>query len=158
MKKRIFTPEEIDKVIYNYTVLGMGQKRAGAEFHMDDRMVKRLLIENGVHIKSIQETNISKYGMNHNYFSTQGHNQAYIIGFLGADGNISAKDNRIDLTATSEFDYNIAISIINEEEYDSNLLNEGVAFNEVYKQNNRKNCVLLPYKGILKALEENEIR
>ena len=27
------------------------------------------------------------------------------------------KDNRIDLTATSEFDYNIAISIINEEEY-----------------------------------------
>lgn len=49
-------------------------------------------------------------------------------------------------------------NMINEEEYDSNLLNEGVAFNEVYKQNNRKNCVLLPYKGILKALEENEIR
>lgn len=97
MKKRIFTQEEIEKVIYNYTVLGMGQKRAGAEFHMDDRMVKRLLLENGIHIKSIQETNISKYGMNHDYFSTQGHNQAYIIGFLGADGNISAKDNRIDL-------------------------------------------------------------
>lgn len=97
MKKRVFTPEEIDKVIYNYTVLGMGQKRAGAEFHMDDRMVKRLLIENGVHIKSIQETNISRYKMNHDYFSVQGHNQAYIIGFLGADGNISAKDNRIDL-------------------------------------------------------------
>ena len=58
MKKRVFTPEEIEKVIYNYTVLGMGQKRAGAEFHMDDRMVKRLLIENGVHIKSIHNLRI----------------------------------------------------------------------------------------------------
>lgn len=97
MKKRIFTQEEIDKVIYNYTVLNMGQKRAGAEFHMDDRAVKRLLLENGIHIRTIQESNKSKYKINHNYFSTQGHNQAYIIGFLGADGNISGKDNRIDL-------------------------------------------------------------
>lgn len=97
MKKRIFTQEEIEKVIYNYTVLGMGQKRAGAEFHMNDRMVKRLLLENEIHIKSIKDTNVSKYKINHNYFSIQGHNQAYIIGFLGADGNISAKDNRIDL-------------------------------------------------------------
>ena len=97
MKKREFTKEEIEKVIYNYTVLNMGQRRAGAEFHMSDSTVKRLLLENGVKIKSIQETNISKYKINHDYFSTQGHNQAYIIGFLGADGNISAKDNRIDL-------------------------------------------------------------
>ena len=97
MKKRIFTKEEIDKVIYNYTVLGMGQKKAGAEFNMNDRLVKRLLLENNIPIKSIQETNVSKYKINHNYFSIQGHNQAYIIGFLGADGNISSKDNRIDL-------------------------------------------------------------
>lgn len=97
MKKRIFTQEEIDKVIYNYTILNMGQKRAGAEFHMTDKLVKRLLLENNIPIKSIQETNVSKYKINHNYFSTQGHNQAYIIGFLGADGNISDKDNRIDL-------------------------------------------------------------
>ena len=33
-------------------------------------------------------------------------------------------------------------NMINEEEYDSNLLNEGVAFNEVYKQNNRKNALI----------------
>ena len=97
MKKRIFTEEEIKKVIYNYTVLGMGQKRAGKEFHMNDRMVKRLLLENGVHIKTLKESNISKYAMDDMYFSHQGHNQAYIIGFLGADGNLSAKDNRIDL-------------------------------------------------------------
>ena len=44
----------------------------------------------------------------------------------------------------------------NEEEYDDNLLNEGLAFQDIYKQSNRKNCALLPYKGILKALEEYE--
>lgn len=97
MKKRIFTQEEINKVIYNYTILNMGQKRAGVEFHMNDRMVKQLLLENGIKIKTIQEANQSSYKINHHYFSNQGHNQAYIIGFLGADGNISAKDNRIDL-------------------------------------------------------------
>lgn len=49
-------------------------------------------------------------------------------------------------------------NMINENDYDEIALNEGVAFNEVYKQNNRKNCVLLPYKGILKAIEENNER
>lgn len=44
----------------------------------------------------------------------------------------------------------------NEEEYDETLLNEGIAFEDIYKQNNRKNCALLPYKGILKAIEDYE--
>lgn len=43
-----------------------------------------------------------------------------------------------------------------EKEYSEELLNEGIAFSDIYKQNNRKNCALLPYKGILKALEEYE--
>ena len=33
--------------------------------------------------------------VNNNYFSVQNHNMAYILGFLAADGNVSAKDNRI---------------------------------------------------------------
>ena len=110
MKKRIFTEEEIKTVIYNYTVKKMGQRRAGKEFHMSDRLVKRLLLENGVHIKSIQETNVAKYNINNNYFATQGHNQAYIIGLLGADGNISQNDNRIDLELWSA-DYEILEAI-----------------------------------------------
>ena len=43
-----------------------------------------------------------------------------------------------------------------EEEYNENNLNEALAFSDIYKQNNRKNCALLPYKGILKAIEEYE--
>lgn len=45
-------------------------------------------------------------------------------------------------------------SMINEESYDANLLNEGIVYQDIYKQNNRKTCALLPYKGIKKALEE----
>ncbi len=41
-------------------------------------------------------------------------------------------------------------------EYDEEILNEGIAFSEIYKQNNRKNCVLLPYRGILEVLAKYE--
>ena len=33
-------------------------------------------------------------------------------------------------------------------------LKEGIAFSEIYKQQNRKTCVVLPYLGIKKALKE----
>ncbi len=41
-------------------------------------------------------------------------------------------------------------------DYEKDLLKEGLAFQDIYKQNNRKNCALLPYKGILKAIEDYE--
>lgn len=44
--------------------------------------------------------------------------------------------------------------MINEHEYDKDSLNEALVFDEIYKQANRKTCALLPYKGILKAIEE----
>ena len=97
MKKLEISQEVIEKVIYNYTILKKSRKNSGKEFNLSDKIVKRILKENDIHIRTIQEANKSKYYINDKYFSTQGHNQAYIIGFLGADGNISSKDNRIDL-------------------------------------------------------------
>jgi len=47
-------------------------------------------------------------------------------------------------------------NMCDELEYDENNLNEGIAFSDIYKQANRKNCALLPYKGIIKAIEEYE--
>ena len=44
----------------------------------------------------------------------------------------------------------------NNEEYDDNSLNEALAFSDIYKQSNRINCAILPYKGILKAIEDYE--
>ena len=46
--------------------------------------------------------------------------------------------------------------MVNEEEYDEKVLNEALCFQDIYKQNNRKSCALLPYRGILKVLEEYE--
>lgn len=47
-------------------------------------------------------------------------------------------------------------NMIIEEPYEEDLLNEALAYNEIYKQNNRKNCALLPYQGIKKILETQE--
>ena len=47
-------------------------------------------------------------------------------------------------------------NMLNELEYNKDILNEALAYSDIYKQSNRKNCALLPYKGILKALEEYE--
>jgi len=45
-------------------------------------------------------------------------------------------------------------AMINEIDYDADSLGEALVFDEIYKQANRKNCATLPYKGILKAIDE----
>ncbi len=45
-------------------------------------------------------------------------------------------------------------NMVNEKDYDADLLNEGIVYQDIYKQNNRKHCALLPYKGIKKALAD----
>lgn len=47
-------------------------------------------------------------------------------------------------------------SMIEEEEYDPEILNEALAFEEIYKQANRKTCATLPYAGMLKAIDRYE--
>ena len=46
-------------------------------------------------------------------------------------------------------------NMVNEQEYDEDVLNEAVVYNDIYKQNNRKHCALLPYIGIKKILEKH---
>lgn len=45
-------------------------------------------------------------------------------------------------------------NMIDEKEYDPEVLEQAVVYDDVYKQPNRKKCVLLPWWGIEKALEE----
>ena len=45
-------------------------------------------------------------------------------------------------------------AMVNEEPYDEELLKEGIVYNEIYKQSNRKTCALLPYVGIEKVLRD----
>lgn len=48
-------------------------------------------------------------------------------------------------------------NMVEEKNYDEDMLNEAVAFDEIYKQQNRKTCVILPYVGIKKILEKYDI-
>lgn len=45
-------------------------------------------------------------------------------------------------------------NMINEKDYDSNILGEALVYDEIYKQQNRKHCALLPWNGIRKLLEK----
>ena len=44
------------------------------------------------------------------------------------------------------------MNMVEEKKYNEEELKEGIAFDEIYKQQNRKTCVTLPYNGILKIL------
>ena len=43
--------------------------------------------------------------------------------------------------------------MLNEQEYNSEILEEANAYDDIYKQPNRKKCALLPYEGVKKILE-----
>ena len=45
-------------------------------------------------------------------------------------------------------------NMINEKEYDKELLEQAVVYDDIYKQPNRKKCALLPWWGIKKIIEE----
>ena len=47
-------------------------------------------------------------------------------------------------------------NMIEEKEYDENLLEEACCYDEIYKQQNRKGCATIPWKGIEKAIQEYE--
>ncbi len=44
--------------------------------------------------------------------------------------------------------------MLNEKEYNKELLKEAIVYDNIYKQSNRKNCAFLPYKGIKEALDD----
>ena len=47
-------------------------------------------------------------------------------------------------------------NMIEEKEYDSDLLEQAIVYDEIYKQPNRKKCALLPWWGINKIINRNE--
>ena len=44
--------------------------------------------------------------------------------------------------------------MINEENYDEEILEQAVAYDDIYKQPNRKKCALLPWWGFEKVMKE----
>ena len=94
-KSIILTKEQENKIIYNYTVLKYGQKKSGAFIPVSDKIVKKILLKHNIPIKSIQETNVNKYFINHDYFKKQSEDVGYWIGILGSDGSVNRNKNEI---------------------------------------------------------------
>ena len=44
-------------------------------------------------------------------------------------------------------------NMVNEKEYDESVLNNALVYSDIYKQNSRKTCATLPYRGIRQALD-----
>ena len=47
-------------------------------------------------------------------------------------------------------------NVLDEKEYDSNILEQANVYDDIYKQPNRKKCALLPWWGIEKVLNKEE--
>lgn len=94
-KPIILTEEQEKQIIYNYTILKYGQKKSGNFIPVSDLIVKRTLLKYNIPIKTIQETNVNKYGINHDYFKIQSEDVGYWLGILGSDGCISRNENQI---------------------------------------------------------------
>ena len=61
----------------------------------------------------------------------------------------------IGMDVEEALDYiNNFTKMLNEEEYVDKDFKDAVVFDETYKQANRRACVTLPYKGIIKAIED----
>ena len=44
-------------------------------------------------------------------------------------------------------------NMINEKEYNKDILKDALVFDEIYKQGSRKTCALIPYMGIKQILD-----
>ncbi len=47
-------------------------------------------------------------------------------------------------------------NMINEKEYDKDLRKNAIVYDNIYKQNSRKSCAYLPYRGIIEAIDKYE--
>lgn len=59
----------------------------------------------------------------------------------------------MDIDEALDYIHNFT-KMLNEEEYEAEDFKDAVVFDETYKQANRRTCVTLPYKGIIKAIED----
>lgn len=117
----------VDKIIYDYTVNRYGLIKTGKQNGVGERIVRRILLENKIHIRSQSEAAIianiqrRQFDLNDNYFSSENEKMAYLLGFLAADGTIDKKNNRIKI-GLSSVDKDFLIAIKKELDYKGDIL------------------------------------
>lgn len=117
----------IDKIIYDYTINRYGLIKTGKQNGVGERIVRRVLLENKIHIRSQSEAAIianiqrRQFNLNDNYFSSENERMAYLLGFLASDGTVDKKNNRIKISLSS-VDKDFLIAIKKELEYEGDIL------------------------------------
>jgi len=138
---------------------------------MDDNTKREIILENYTHPFNKVENDINGYiKVNTNNESCIDNINLYLkiendvledIKFSGEACAISTSSTSImlknligkNIAEIEKFIDNFN-NMIKEQEYNEEMLKEGIAFSEIYKQANRKTCVILPYLGIKKALKK----
>ena len=119
--------EVIDKIIYDYTINKYGIIKTGKNNGVGERIVRKILLENKIHIRSRSEaaivSNIQRrqFNVDDNYFSTENSNMAYLLGFLASDGTVDKKNNRIKI-GLSSIDKGFLVKIKEELRYEGDIL------------------------------------
>ena len=108
---KTFTKENQDKIVSQY-LDGVSKYRLSQDYHVSESVIKRILLEHGVQLRTIQQANKAKFKIDEKFFDIESSNLAYILGLWAADGNVSAKDNRLDLELNS-LDYDLLEQIRN---------------------------------------------
>lgn len=117
----------IDKIVYDYTVNRYGLLKTGKQNGVGERIVRKVLLENKIHIRSQSEAAIianiqrRQFNLNDNYFSSENERMAYLLGFLASDGTVDKKNNRIKI-GLSSVDKDFLITIKKELEYEGDIL------------------------------------
>ena len=99
------TTHEIDKAKEMY-IKGASLAEVGRALGHDAMTIKRNLIKNNITIRSRSQQNIisnmkRKKSVDDDYFNNIGINQAWLMGFIAADGTIRRETNSIKITLSS---------------------------------------------------------
>lgn len=138
---------------------------------MDQEIKREIIMENYLHPYHKEETNDSGYiKVNSNNESCIDNIDLYIkiendkiedIKFAGEACAISTASTSIMIkeligkTSTEALKYVREFEqMVDEKKYDESILGESLAFDDIFKQKNRKHCATLPYKGLKKVLEQ----
>lgn len=105
--KTQLSQEAIDKILDGYCNKKYGLIKTGKLVGVGSSIVRRVLLENNIHIRSFSEAahnsadNRREYNVNDSYFDVESPNMAYLLGFLAADGTVRKDSNEVKIGLSS---------------------------------------------------------
>lgn len=91
--------EEIQQKIIDNYIQGKGLIAAGKSFGCSQKVVETILKNHGIKKRTYEESKQAQriYSLNDDFFKIQTPDMAYILGFIAADGCVSAKENSLSI-------------------------------------------------------------